>query len=124
MSYEDAIGWLVGDEHEGMRNMFTMMNNARLSVGLEGLCVSEHAYQAALGFANQRQQGRAVGAPAGAISTIIEHPDVRRMLMTQRAWIDAMRCSCTPTPPPSISPKQAAAPAATMPRVGRNWPTS
>ncbi len=92
MSYEGAIGWLIGGEHEGMRNMFTMMNNARLSVGLEGLCISERAYQSALAFAVERQQGRAVGAPAGASSPIIEHPDVRRMLMTQRAWIDAMRC--------------------------------
>jgi acyl-CoA dehydrogenase len=92
MSYEDAIGWLVGGEHDGMRNMFTMMNNARLSVGLEGLCISERAYQQALAYAQERVQGRAVGAPAGAASRIIEHPDVRRMLMTQRAWIDAMRC--------------------------------
>jgi acyl-CoA dehydrogenase len=75
-----------------MRNMFTMMNNARLSVGLEGLCIAERAYQQALEYARERVQGRAVGAPAGTTSAIIEHPDVRRMLMTQRAWIDAMRC--------------------------------
>ena len=92
MAYEDAIGWLVGGEHDGMRNMFTMMNNARLSVGLQGLSISERAYQQALQYAQDRQQGRAVGAPAGTSSPIIEHPDVRRMLMTQRAWIDAMRC--------------------------------
>jgi acyl-CoA dehydrogenase len=92
MSYEGALGWLVGGEHDGMRNMFTMMNNARLSVGLEGLCIAERAYQQALEYAQERVQGRAVGAPAGATSAIIEHPDVRRMLMTQRAWIDAMRC--------------------------------
>lgn len=92
MSYEDAIGWLVGGEHDGMRNMFTMMNNARLSVGLQGLAISERAYQQALQYSQDRLQGRAVGAPAGASSPIIEHPDVRRMLMTQRAWIDAMRC--------------------------------
>src|SRR5690606_22908057 len=95
MSYGDdggAIGWLVGGEHEGMRNMFTMMNNARLSVGLQGLCISERAYQQALAYAQERVQGRAIGAPAGESSQIIEHPDVRRMLMTQRAWIDAMRC--------------------------------
>jgi acyl-CoA dehydrogenase len=87
-----AVGWLVGDEREGMRNMFTMMNAARLSVGLQGLAVAERAYQQALGHAQERRQGRAVGAPAGEQSPIIEHPDVRRMLMTQRAWIDAMRC--------------------------------
>ncbi|NNE13205.1 MAG: acyl-CoA dehydrogenase, partial [Ilumatobacter sp.] len=91
MSYEGATGWLVGGEHEGMRNMFTMMNNARLSVGLEGLCISDRAFQQALQYAQDRQQGRAVGAPAGTSSPIIDHPDVRRMLMTQRAWIDAMR---------------------------------
>ena len=87
-----AVGWLVGDEREGMRNMFTMMNNARLSVGLQGLAVAERAYQQALEYAKERRQGRAVGAPAGEQSAIIDHPDVRRMLMTQRAWIDAMRC--------------------------------
>jgi acyl-CoA dehydrogenase len=92
MVYEGAIGWLVGAEHTGMRNMFTMMNNARLSVGLEGLCISERAYQQALQYAQERIQGRAIGAPAGTASSIIDHPDVRRMLMTQRAWIDAMRC--------------------------------
>ena len=92
MSYEGAIGWLVGGEHEGMRNMFTMMNNARLSVGLEGLCISERAYQQALQYSQDRLQGRAIGADAGVSSPIIDHPDVRRMLMTQRAWIDAMRC--------------------------------
>jgi hypothetical protein len=71
--------------------MFTMMNNARLSVGLEGLSIAERAYQQALAYAQERHQGRAVGAPAGTSSPIIEHPDVRRMLLTQRAWIDAMR---------------------------------
>ncbi|MFP5486992.1 MAG: acyl-CoA dehydrogenase [Acidimicrobiia bacterium] len=91
MSYEGAIGWLVGGEHEGMRNMFTMMNNARLSVGLEGLSISERAYQQALQYAQDRLQGRAIGAEPGTSSPIIDHPDVRRMLMTQRAWIDAMR---------------------------------
>jgi 3-(methylthio)propanoyl-CoA dehydrogenase len=87
-----ARGWLVGGENEGMRNMFTMMNNARLSVGLQGLAIAERAYQQALAYARERVQGRALGAPAGTESPIIEHPDVRRMLLTQRAWIDAMRC--------------------------------
>ena len=87
-----ARGWLVGAEQEGMRNMFTMMNNARLSVGLQGLALAERAYQQALSYAQERQQGRAVGAAPGAQSAIIDHADVRRMLMTQRAWIDAMRC--------------------------------
>ncbi len=86
-----AIGWLVGEENEGMRNMFTMMNNARLSVGLQGLAIAERAYQDAVAYALERRQGRAIGAPAGEQSPIVEHPDVRRLLMFQRAWIDAMR---------------------------------
>jgi acyl-CoA dehydrogenase len=95
MSYGDnggAIGWLIGGEGAGMRNMFTMMNNARLSVGLEGLALAERAYQQALEYAQERIQGTAVGAEPGTASPIIDHPDVRRMLLTQRAWIDAMRC--------------------------------
>jgi acyl-CoA dehydrogenase len=89
---EGAIGWLVGDEGDGMRNMFTMMNNARLSVGLQGLALAERAYQQALDYAQERHQGTAVGAPRGTSSPIVDHADVRRMLMTQRSWIDAMRC--------------------------------
>jgi hypothetical protein len=65
---------------------------ARLSVGLEGLSVAEPAYQAALAYAKERKQGRAVGAPAGVNSPIIDHPDVRRMLLTMKAYIEAMRC--------------------------------
>jgi acyl-CoA dehydrogenase len=95
LSYGDAgdgaIGYLIGEENAGMRYMFTMMNNARLSVGLEGLSIAERAYQQSLAFAQERLQGRALGSPPGTVSPIIEHPDVRRMLMTQRAWIDAMR---------------------------------
>ncbi len=87
-----AIGWPIGEELTGMRNMFTMMNNARLSVGLQGLALSERAYQIALDYAQERKQGTAVGAERGTQSPIIEHPDVRRLLMTQRSWIDAMRC--------------------------------
>ncbi|MEM7339717.1 MAG: acyl-CoA dehydrogenase [Actinomycetota bacterium] len=95
LSYGDAdgaIGWLVGEEGDGMRNMFTMMNNARLSVGLQGLALAERAYQQALGYAQERKQGTAIGAERGVSSPIIDHADVRRMLMTQRSWIDAMRC--------------------------------
>lgn len=88
---EGAIGWLVGDEFTGMRNMFTMMNNARLSVGLQGVSVAERAYQLSLDYAQERMQGTAVGAEKGVQSPIIEHPDVRRLLMTQRSWIDALR---------------------------------
>jgi hypothetical protein len=94
LSYGDgggAVGYLIGEENAGMRYMFRMMNNARLSVGLEGLAISERAFQQALGYAMERQQGRAPGAPAGVASPIVEHADVRRMLLTMRASIDAMR---------------------------------
>ena len=97
MSYgEDggAVGYLIGEANAGMRYMFTMMNNARLSVGLEGLSLAERAYQDALQYAQERRQGRAPGLPApadGGMSPIIELPDVRRMLLTMRAIIDALR---------------------------------
>jgi len=94
MSYGDqggAVGYLIGEANQGMRYMFTMMNNARLSVGLEGLSLAERAYQDALAYAQERHQGRAPGAPAGTSSLIIDHPDVRRMLLTMRASIEAMR---------------------------------
>src|SRR5205085_2020858 len=71
--------------------MFTMMNTARLSVGLSGLAIGERSYQQALDYANERQQGRAIGAPAGTSSAIIEHADVRRTLLTMRATVEAMR---------------------------------
>jgi alkylation response protein AidB-like acyl-CoA dehydrogenase len=88
---EGAIGYLIGEENEGMRYMFTMMNNARLSVGLEGLSIAERAYQDAVAYARERRQGRAVGAPAGEQSLIVEHADVRRMLLTMKASIEAVR---------------------------------
>jgi len=91
MAYDDAIGWLVGGEHDGMRNMFTMMNNARLSVGLQGLALAERAFQMAVDYAKERKQGRVPGAPAGEQSAIVDHPDVRRMLLTMRASIEALR---------------------------------
>jgi alkylation response protein AidB-like acyl-CoA dehydrogenase len=88
---EGAIGYLIGEENAGMRYMFTMMNNARLSVGLEGLSLSERAFQMAVAYAKERKQGRAPGAPAGEQSVIIDHPDVRRMLLTMQASIEALR---------------------------------
>jgi alkylation response protein AidB-like acyl-CoA dehydrogenase len=94
MSYGDAggaTGYLIGEANHGMRYMFTMMNNARLSVGVQGLAIAERAYQDALRYAQQREQGRAIGAPAGQSSPIVEHPDVRRMLLTMKAYIEAMR---------------------------------
>ncbi len=86
-----AIGELVGEVHAGMRNMFTMMNNARLSVGIEGLAVAERAYQQALAYALERRQGRAPGTAPGATSALVDHADVRRMLLTMRSHIEAMR---------------------------------
>ncbi|MXV99378.1 MAG: acyl-CoA dehydrogenase [Acidimicrobiaceae bacterium] len=94
MSYGDgegAVGFLVGEENGGMRAMFTMMNHARLSVGLEGVAIAERSYQQALAHAHERRQGRAPGAPAGESSAIIDHPDVLRMLLDMRSSISAMR---------------------------------
>jgi len=91
MEYDEAVGYLIGEPNAGMRYMFTMMNNARLSVGLEGLSVAEAAYQQAVRYARDRRQGRAAGAPPGEPSPIVDHPDVRRMLMTMRSTIEAMR---------------------------------
>jgi len=86
-----AVGYLLGEEQRGMATMFTMMNQARLSVGLQGLALAERAYQQALQYSHDRHQGRAPGAPAGESSSIVDHPDVRRMLLTMKATIEAMR---------------------------------
>ena len=90
LSYENATGYLIGKENKGMRIMFIMMNSARLGVGVQGLALAERAYQQALAYAQDRHQGLAIGA-AGTSSAIIDFPDVRRMLMTQRASISALR---------------------------------
>jgi 3-(methylthio)propanoyl-CoA dehydrogenase len=92
MAYDGAVGYVIGEPNEGMRYMFRMMNNARLSVALEGLALGERAYQQAVAHAHERRQGRAPGAPAGESSPIIDHPDVRRMLLTMKAQIEALRC--------------------------------
>ncbi|MDQ3781513.1 MAG: acyl-CoA dehydrogenase C-terminal domain-containing protein [Actinomycetota bacterium] len=91
MAFDEAVGYLVGEVNDGMRAMFTMMNDARLHVGLEGLGITERAYQLAAAHAAQRTQGRAVGAPPATATPIIEHPDVRRMLLTMKAYSEAMR---------------------------------
>jgi alkylation response protein AidB-like acyl-CoA dehydrogenase len=94
MSFGDdagAIGYLVGEEQGGMAAMFTMMNNARLQVGLEGLAIAERAYQAALAYARERVQGRRQSGGEERPARIVEHPDVRRMLMTMKTQIEAMR---------------------------------
>jgi 3-(methylthio)propanoyl-CoA dehydrogenase len=92
MAYDDAVGHMVGEANQGMRYMFTMMNTARLSVGVQGLGLGERAYQRAASHARERRQGRAPGAPAGEQSPIVELPDVRRMLLTMRAYNEALRC--------------------------------
>lgn len=97
MSFGDndgAVGWLVGDEGKGMRNMFTMMNHARINVGLQGVAIGERAYQQALSFARERVQGKALGTPESAGEgphAIIHHADVRRMLMRMKALNEATR---------------------------------
>jgi 3-(methylthio)propanoyl-CoA dehydrogenase len=88
---QGAVGYLIGDEEKGMRNMFTMMNAARVAVGMEGVAIGERAYQLALHHARERIQGRPVGADAEESVPIIEHPDVRRMLLTMKANVEAMR---------------------------------
>ncbi|MEO0342445.1 MAG: acyl-CoA dehydrogenase C-terminal domain-containing protein [Pseudomonadota bacterium] len=94
MNYDDAVGYLIGSEHKGMRAMFTMMNEARLGVGVSGYAVAEVAYQNAVAYAKDRLQGRdvlGVKNPKGAADPIIVHPDVRRMLMDQKAFLEGAR---------------------------------
>ena len=94
MDYDGARGWLLGELHKGMRAMFTMMNEARLGVGLQGYAVAEGAYQNAVTYARERLQGRAVtGAenPDGPADPIIVHPDIRRALMDQKSFLEGAR---------------------------------
>ncbi len=91
---DGAVGELVGEPHQGMRQMFTMMNDARLGVGLQGLAIAERAYQQALAYAQERRQGRGPTTPPGEQAPIIEHADVRRMLLTMKANIEAVRAIC------------------------------
>ncbi|MDX1736224.1 MAG: acyl-CoA dehydrogenase C-terminal domain-containing protein [Halioglobus sp.] len=94
MNFEGAVGWLVGEANDGMRAMFTMMNEARLMVGMQGLGLAEMAYQESLAFANERLQSRSLAGPAnvdGPADPIIVHPDVRRMLMRQKVLNEGMR---------------------------------
>ncbi len=86
-----AIGYLVGVENEGMKNMFTMMNNARLSVGLQGVAIAEAAYQKALGYAKDRVQGAPLSKKTAGGVTISEHADVKRMLLSMAAQVEAGR---------------------------------
>ena len=94
MNYDGAIGWLVGAENRGLNAMFTMMNEARLGVGVQGLALSEVAYQNAAAYAKERLQGRAISGvkyPDKPADPIIVHPDVRRILMSIRAFNEAAR---------------------------------
>ena len=94
MNYDGATGWLLGDMHKGMRAMFTMMNEARLGVGLQGYAVAEAAYQNALGYAKDRLQGRDVTGvknPSGPADPLIVHPDIRRSLMDQKSFVEGAR---------------------------------
>ena len=93
MEYDGATGYLIGEPNKGMRQMFTMMNDARLGVGVQGLSIAERAYQQAVQYANERRQGRAPGDTdlEDGQSLIVKHPDVRRMLLTMKANIEALR---------------------------------
>ncbi|UWQ30831.1 acyl-CoA dehydrogenase C-terminal domain-containing protein [Leisingera sp. M523] len=94
MDYDGATGWLLGEEHKGMRAMFTMMNEARLGVGMQGLAQAEAAYQNAVDYAKDRLQGRDVtGAknPDGPADPLIVHPDIRRSLMDQKSFAEGAR---------------------------------
>ena len=94
MNYDGATGWLIGEENRGLNAMFVMMNEARLGVGVQGLALSEVAYQNAVAYAKERLQGRAISGvkyPDKAADPIVVHPDVRRNLMTMRAFNEAAR---------------------------------
>ncbi|HEX2942208.1 MAG TPA: acyl-CoA dehydrogenase C-terminal domain-containing protein, partial [Rhodopila sp.] len=94
LTFEDATGWLVGTPNKGLANMFTMMNSERLSVGIQGLGAAETSYQSAVAYARDRIQGRSLGGvkdPEKAADPIIVHPDVRRMLLTIRAYTEGCR---------------------------------
>ncbi len=88
---DGAVGYLVGEENRGIEYMFTMMNNARLAVGLEGVAIAERAYQRARAFAEERVQGRDSAGGGKEPVAIIQHPDVRRMLLSMRAQTEAVR---------------------------------
>jgi alkylation response protein AidB-like acyl-CoA dehydrogenase len=90
MNYDGAVGWLVGEPHRGLAAMFTMMNNERLFVGVQGLGLADGAYQKAAAYAKERLQGRSADGARGPVP-IIEHPDVRRMLLSARAFVESAR---------------------------------
>lgn len=89
-----AIGWLIGEENRGLACMFTMMNNARLAVGIQGLGIAERATQQALAYALERRQGRVPGQSGEGMSPIAAHPDIRRTLLDMQAWTQVARAIC------------------------------
>src|SRR5690606_8416574 len=94
MNYDNATGWRVGEENRGLSAMFTLMNEGRLGVGVQGLALSEVAYQNAVADAKERLQGRSLTGPKfpdKPADPIIVHPDIRRVLMTMRAFNEAAR---------------------------------
>ena len=94
MNFDGATGWLVGEPHQGLKAMFSMMNTERIAVGIQGLAIAEASYQNAVVYARERLQGRAPKGPrepAKSADPIIVHPDVRRMLLTQRALVEGCR---------------------------------
>ncbi|MGD2116600.1 MAG: acyl-CoA dehydrogenase family protein, partial [Acidobacteriota bacterium] len=94
INFDESVGYLVGEPHKGMRAMFTMMNAARLHVGVQGLALADAAYQGAVAFARERLQGRALAGakyPDQPADPIIVHPDVRRMLLSMRAFTEGAR---------------------------------
>ncbi|MFJ3054095.1 acyl-CoA dehydrogenase [Pseudomonas nitroreducens] len=88
---DGAVGWLVGEENRGLEYMFSMMNAARFSVGIEGIGLSERAYQRALAYARERRQGSELGSASREKVAILRHPDVRRMLLSMKSRVEAMR---------------------------------
>ena len=127
-----AIGYLIGEENRGLNAMFTMMNAARLGVGLQGVAIGERAYQLALSYAKERKQGRALNTKSEGSSAIIEHADIRRMLMLMRAKTDAARAICYMTAAAidrahrekdAQKKKQAEERAALLTPVAKSWST-
>lgn len=94
MEYAGAKGWLIGGENAGMKAMFTMMNSARLNVGVQGVGIAERAYQQALAFAKDRKQGKAIDAKGPGPHPIIQHPDIQRSLAMMKSKIAASRAIC------------------------------
>ncbi len=91
---DGAVGYLVGEENRGLNAMFTMMNEARIGVGAQGTAIAERAFQHALAYAQERKQGKTKDTPASDMAPIIQHPDIRRMLLQSRAKIAASRAIC------------------------------